>query len=243
MPTSTPVRPPATETPKLTPTPTPEPQDKGSIAIPAPAAPLVALAQENLIERLGLTANEVAVTAIEPVEWRDTSLGCPQPGMMYAQVITPGYRIVIEAAGQEYTYPTDRGQKVIRCDVDSELSKEGNVNNTPTVPAPIDQGLQQMVALAVEDLAGRLDIGTEHIDLLEVSEVTWSDASLGCPHPEMRYKQVPMDGLLIRLSAGEQVYAYHSGGSREPFLCEQAKTAKGTVIPPSTIAPPRSESE
>ena len=41
------------------------------------------------------------------MEWSDASLGRPQPGMMYAQVITPGYLVVLEADGQQYTYHTD----------------------------------------------------------------------------------------------------------------------------------------
>src|SRR5689334_14927307 len=34
----------------------------------------------------------------------DTSLGCPKPGFMYAQVITHGYKIIINYAGVSYDY-------------------------------------------------------------------------------------------------------------------------------------------
>ena len=37
----------------------------------------------------------------------------------------------------------------------------------------------------------------------------------------MKYRQVPMDGALIRLAVDGKVYEYHSGGGRDPFLCEQ----------------------
>jgi hypothetical protein len=37
----------------------------------------------------------------------------------------------------------------------------------------------------------------------------------------MRYKQVPVDGLRILLRLSGRTYAYHSGGSKAPFLCEQ----------------------
>jgi hypothetical protein len=59
------------------------------------------------------------------------------------------------------------------------------------------------------------------ITLLEVKEVVWPDASLGCPHPGMKYNQIPSDGLLIRLGVESRVYRYHSGGTRNPFLGEQ----------------------
>jgi hypothetical protein len=35
---------------------------------------------------------------------------------MYAQVITPGYRVVLEAGGQRYEYHTDTGRFVVLCE-------------------------------------------------------------------------------------------------------------------------------
>ena len=40
----------------------------------------------------------------------------------------------------------------------------------------------------------------------------------------MAYIQVPVDGSFIQLRAGGVLYDYHSGGSRDPFLCEQTNT-------------------
>ena len=51
------------------------------------------------------------VVTAEAVEWSDGSLGCPEPGMMYTQAITPGYHVVISVGGVEYDYrATDAGQ-------------------------------------------------------------------------------------------------------------------------------------
>jgi hypothetical protein len=52
---------------------------------------------------------------MEEQQWSDTSLGCPQEGFMYAQVITPGYLIVLEAQGQTYEYHTDTQANVVLC--------------------------------------------------------------------------------------------------------------------------------
>jgi hypothetical protein len=38
------------------------------------------------------------ILAVEAVNWPDAALGCPQPDMIYAAVITPGYRVVIATA-------------------------------------------------------------------------------------------------------------------------------------------------
>jgi len=61
-----------------------------------------------------------AMLAFEPVEWGDTSLGCPIPGMVYAQVITRGFRLVFDYQGQQNEYHTDRdGSRVVACDTDT----------------------------------------------------------------------------------------------------------------------------
>jgi len=74
----------------------------------------LAPARQDLSQRLGIGIEEIEVQSVEAVEWPDASLGCPQPGMMYAQVITPGYRILLRAGGQTYEYHSDR-QRAILC--------------------------------------------------------------------------------------------------------------------------------
>lgn len=69
---------------------------------------------------LGMAMNDLgpdaAVVLVSAVDWTDSALGCPEPGRMYAQVITPGYKIVISAAGTTATYHSDRSDRVVRCD-------------------------------------------------------------------------------------------------------------------------------
>ena len=90
---------------------------------------------------------------------------------------------------------------------------------TPTSSRPYGSDIGNLVIQAKEDLADRLSIPIDQIEVLEARSVVWPDASLGCPQPDMRYKQVQVDGVLIRLQANGQVYEYHSGGSRGLFLC------------------------
>jgi hypothetical protein len=79
---------------------------------------LVELAEEDLARRQDLSVSRIRLISIEAVEWPDASLGCPRPGMMYAQVVTPGFLIVLEAAGQSYEYHTDRNCAVVMCQGD-----------------------------------------------------------------------------------------------------------------------------
>jgi len=77
-------------------------------------------AMDDLASELGIDAEQVTLMEMEAVEWPDASLGCPQPDMMYAQVITPGYRILLEANDERFTYHTDDSPdgQIILCEND-----------------------------------------------------------------------------------------------------------------------------
>lgn len=127
---TTPPTPSPTATMRATPTPTPLPTPpvvvEGLSLAPAQAAEPVLAAVSDLASRLDLP-RESAVTVVEvqSQEWSDTSLGCPQPGMVYAQVITPGYRLVLEVKGERYEYHTDRGAHVVLCQSEEPTSGKG----------------------------------------------------------------------------------------------------------------------
>jgi len=76
---------------------------------------LVAQARQDLAGRLNIDAQAATLVSADAMRWSDSSLGCPQPGMMYAQVITPGYRFVFDVAGQQYDYHTDN-KRVVLCE-------------------------------------------------------------------------------------------------------------------------------
>jgi hypothetical protein len=106
------------------------------------------------------------------------------------------------------------------------------VSPIPIEPTPVEPGLEPLIAQAKSDLAAELSIGVDQIEVLEARAVVWPDASLGCSQPGMEYRQVPMDGTLILLTVDGRVYEYHSGGGRDPFLCEQpAKSQEDTLTP------------
>ena len=64
----------------------------------------VDMAVNDLSDRLGVKSDQIAVVSITPKDFGDTSLGCPQPGYFYIQVITPGYIIVLSYSGTPFTY-------------------------------------------------------------------------------------------------------------------------------------------
>lgn len=102
----------------------------------------------------------------------------------------------------------------------------GETSSTPTrrstAPpiAGVEPALEPYVARARADLAQRLGVPAEQIELIASALVTWPDTALGCPRSGMSYPQVPTDGSVIELRAGGTTYRYHSGGSTLPFLCQ-----------------------
>jgi hypothetical protein len=229
---------PSTSTPEPQPTtgvPTPSAEPTVGV-VPPEAQDVVALARQDLAQTLDVDQGAIEVSAVEAVEWPDASLGCPEPGQMYAQVVTPGFRAVFEVRGETYVYHTDREQTVVLCEEEAMMG-------TPTAPSPIEHELDTLIQSAKEDLAQRLSIIVEQIEVVEARSVVWPDASLGCPQPGMQYKQVPYDGALIRLRAEGRVYDYHSGGARGLFLCEQPSGTPKSTPPKLDLpaTPPGSE--
>jgi hypothetical protein len=91
-------------------------------------------------------------------------------------------------------------------------------------PSP-PPGTNRFVDQAVADLARRLGVPPTAIELQSFQAVVWPDGSLGCPEPGMEYIQVLVEGYRILLRHGGETYAYHGGGARDPFLCDQPGAA------------------
>ncbi len=110
------------------------------------------------------------------------------------------------------------------------------------VEPAVAPALQPWIDKAKADLAQRQDIGREKVTLVSFETKVWPDAGLGCPQPGMRYKQVMVEGYLIRLDIDGKQFDYHGGGGRGPFLCEaglpSAKPAPGAA--PIELLPPPS---
>ena len=64
-------------------------------------------AQDVAAEALGVAPEDVTVLEIESREYPDASLGCPQPDMMYAQMLTSGYQATVEVDGETYDLRMD----------------------------------------------------------------------------------------------------------------------------------------
>lgn len=97
---------------------------------------------------------------------------------------------------------------------------QGVAPMSPSLSTPADAGLQNLIERTKDDLAGRLALAVDEIEVTEVTEVEWSDSSLDCPQPGMSYLPVITPGYRILLHANEQTYEYHSNRDTYFVYCE-----------------------
>lgn len=107
---------PTTGSPATLPTPTSTPaKSPNTSAITVPSepgpidtglAPLIAMAVTDLAGRLGIPEDQITPIRGELVTWPDSSLGCPEPDMVYLQVVMDGAVILLDVDGTVYRYHT-----------------------------------------------------------------------------------------------------------------------------------------
>jgi hypothetical protein len=143
-------------------TPTPESPSGGKPEMPDQIHRAVA-------GELGVEPEELEVQDLEQVDWPDACLGMAQPGEMCAEVITPGYRMIVLAGDQQYQVHTDLGGDNMRVAGEDERA-----------------GLQA--------LAAKLGVGLAQLEIQLFEPVTWPDACLGVPKPDELCAQVETPG-------------------------------------------------
>ena len=77
--------------------------------------PEVAVAIQNQIsETLGVQVDQVQIESVEQRDWSDSCLGLGGANESCAQVITPGWLVVLNVNGTEYRYRADQTGTTIR---------------------------------------------------------------------------------------------------------------------------------
>ena len=116
----------------------------GALAQPGkPEAEAAALAQRTLASSLSVAVDQITIARVLPAEWRDSSLGCPEPGMMYTQVLTRGFDVKLRHAEREHTVHVAGGRAVVCSSLpDAKLSP------APVVAASLKAGDAVRAALA-----------------------------------------------------------------------------------------------
>jgi hypothetical protein len=94
------------------------------------------------------------------------------------------------------------------------------IDMTPISPADLPANLQDVVSQATSELAEKLSIDSDKIQVIEAKSVVWSDSSLGCPQPGMNYLMVLTNGYRVVLAVDEQPYYYHANQRGYGLFCD-----------------------
>lgn len=79
---------------------------------------MIAAMRGDAATRAGVAVSAVEIKSAQGVTWPDASLGCPRPGMLYPQVLVPGWHVLIVAGGKTYAYHAGRRGNWAWCPAD-----------------------------------------------------------------------------------------------------------------------------
>lgn len=80
--------------------------------IPEGSEKFVMRAKAKLSQMEGFDPNAIDTVSVEFTDFPDASLGVPEPGKSYAQVVTPGYIIILEYGGERYEFHANEDRTV-----------------------------------------------------------------------------------------------------------------------------------
>ena len=66
-------------------------------------------------KRFQVAEDAVVLASAEQVTWGDGSMGCPQPGRSYTQMLVPGFRVTASTTAGRMLYHTDTRGNVVTC--------------------------------------------------------------------------------------------------------------------------------
>ena len=154
----------------------------------------------------GLTVDAVDLVLVEAAEWPSaTLLGCP---VTSGRADVPGYRMLLVAAGTVYEYHTDNLDLIRQC------SSTPLTDVRDDLLVVVDPVAAELLAIAQRRLAGRFEIPTRRVRLVEMQATVWPDASLGCPIGGETYEVVAIDGYRLTVTVADENYIFHTAFDR-----------------------------
>ena len=174
---------------------------RGNIESPAPSPrPAAAsdgpeaIAIATVAEFLSIEPDRVTVVSSAAQDFPDSSLGCPQPGMSYLQVITPGHRVLVEADGRRF----DVRVAGTRGRICHRRKPAGDSANAARVP--------ELLSRARADLAQRLALDPDAVQVAQIAAWQPGNDLPGCK-PTCADGVRPC-GYQISLTAAGRNYGY-----------------------------------
>lgn len=94
--------------------------------------PHVFKAKDDLANRTNIPFDQIEVVSVQMMTWPDSSMGCPQPDMVYTQVLHDGLLIQLQANGFNYNYHSGGNRDPFLC-IQTNKSKEPSIKLDPSM--------------------------------------------------------------------------------------------------------------
>jgi hypothetical protein len=108
---------PAGQAPTAAPTTTPTAAPVAPTAAPIALDATATQARALLAAKLGIDSGTLTLKDVEPQQWPNSGLGCPDPNGAYTQVIVPGFLYIFSDGSKSYEVHTgSRGNRAVLCD-------------------------------------------------------------------------------------------------------------------------------
>ena len=159
-----------------------------------PEAEAVARARETLASTLSLPIGRLQTVSVTPAEWRDSSLGCPERGMIYTPALVSGYVVTLRDEDRDHVVHVARGRAVI-C---------GSRSDPKLSPAPAVSAALKAADAVRKTLAVRLRIEPAAVRI--VSTRPWRAATPCSAAPA----QPKGAAFIVEARASAQAFRYYS---------------------------------
>lgn len=177
-------------------------------------------ARWDLALRLNISDDSVVTTAIVPVTFPNLCLGFERPNAVCAEMLAPGFIILLQAGGKEYRYHVSEHGFIA-----TDFERGQRTIDPPSDTVDVQRKMR-------EDLAQRLGVEMGQVGVYSFRFVTWRDGCLGVHYPGQACTTALVEGFLSELVAPDgRLFRYHGAGAsfRAATFDEQAGA---TLQPP-----------
>jgi hypothetical protein len=157
-------------------------------------ADAVALARRTVSTRLSIPPERIDTLGVSPAEWRDSSLGCPEPGTAYTPALSSGYAVTLRANDREHVVHVAGGRAVI-------CSTRPDPKQPPT---PMVSSSLKAAAAVRAALAARLGIEPSRVRIVSTRPFR---STTSCPAAPASPKGT---ALIVDAEASAQIFRYYS---------------------------------
>jgi len=173
--------------------------------------------RDAVAKQLGAAPETLRMVHSQEMQWRNSSLGCPEKGMNYLQVIIPGWRIVFEDENGTQ-HDVHIGEDI----TNFIICKNPTTIEADMTPISGDINIDDAKKSALDALMKHLNVERTDISIVSIEVVEWRNSCLGCQLPNQNCLTVITPGFRIVLESGGKTYNVHTDrNGQQTIICDK----------------------